>query len=497
MSTLKIFAGQTILYGLSTIIARLLNFVLTPLYIYKFPANIYGIFTTMYSWAAMLNAFLAFGMETTFFRYLHKHENKREDVYSNSLAVILITSGIFITLTLSFAENLAIWMQDGAYSADRVLYIKYFAFILVADALCVIPFASLRAEGRAKRFGLVKLLNISIAIALNLFFIVFIPYLKDHNIIASDWLTSWHRDNWIGYVFLSNLIASIITLFILLPELLRIRIKVNWHMLVDMLVYSFPILIANFSFIINENLDKIFLAKLLPSPQNELNVGIYGAATKIAMFLSIFVQAFRLGAEPFFFSHAKEKNARQTYAVIMDYFIIAMVIVMLALVCNIDILKYFIKGNGAEQKALYWSGLSIVPVLLMGYVFLGIYMSLSIWYKLSDQTYYGLYISGAGAVITILFNYLFIPQYGYFASAWITLFTYFFMVILSYLLGQKKYPIPYHILKNISYISVAGCLSWISYAIFNSNIWIGNFLLIIFFLGTCILERKNLRNLLK
>ncbi|MGK9117437.1 oligosaccharide flippase family protein [Olivibacter jilunii] len=482
------------IYGLSTIIARLLYFVLTPLYVYQYPAKIYGIFTTMYAWAAMLNAFLAFGMETTFFRYLQKYEDKKDKVYGNALFIILITSCIFLSFILLFSKDIAIWMQNGVYSPDRVKYIRYFAFILVIDALCVIPFASLRAQGRPLKFGSIKLANIFIAVGFNLFFIIGVPFIIKHQLPLASWFSSWYKEGWIGYVFIANLIASIATLFILLPELLKIGLKVDKDLLTEMLAYSFPILIANFSFIINENFDKIFLEKLLPHGTSD--IGIYGAVSKIAIFLSIFVNAFRLGAEPFFFSHAKTPNAKTTYALIMDYFIISIVIIFVGLVVNIDILKYFIRGQGMEQQLQYWSGLKIVPILLMAYIFLGIYMNLSIWYKLSDQTRYGLYISGIGALVTIILNYIYIPKYSYVASAWITMITYACMMILSYVLGQKNYPIPYHTFKNLAYIVCAIILSWLSFSIFERNLIIGNGLLLLFLIGIYLKEGPQLKQLL-
>ncbi|GAA4803685.1 polysaccharide biosynthesis C-terminal domain-containing protein [Olivibacter ginsenosidimutans] len=495
MSTLKKFAGQTLIYGLSTIIARLFYFILTPLYVSQYPAKTYGIFTTMYAWAAMFNAFLAFGMETTFFRYLQKHEKEKSKVYSNTLFIIILTSTVFITFVLLFAKDIAIWMKNGVYDPDRVLYVKYFAFILVADALCVIPFASLRAAGKPLKFGLIKLANIFIAIAFNLFFILGIPFLMKHHLLFSDWFASWYRQGWIGYVFLANLIASILTFLMLLPELLKISLKIDGRLLLNMLAYSFPVLIANFSFIINENFDKIFLEKLLP-PETP-DIGIYGAVSKIAIFLSIFINAFRLGAEPFFFSHSKSPNARETYALIMDYFIITMVLIFVGLVCNIEILKYFIKGENLKEQLQYWSGLKIVPVLLMAYLFLGVYMNLSIWYKLSDQTRYGLYISGIGALVTIVLNYIFIPQYSYVASAWITMITYASMMVLSYILGQKNYAIPYHTLKNLLYIGCAIVISWLSFVVFKRNLIIGNGLFVLFMGVAGIVEWKSLRALIR
>jgi O-antigen/teichoic acid export membrane protein len=492
LSTLKKFAGQTLIYGLSTIIARLFNFILTPIFVKTYPTAIYGIFTTVYAWAAILNAIIAFGMETTFFRYLQKNENDKEKVYNNTFIVILFMVVLFVSSTILFTKSIATWILPGESLADTTKYIQYFIFILSADALAVIPFAKIRADGKPLRFGIIKMINIFFVVGFSLLFIIAIPIMLKNNWWGSEWIGTWYKPGWIGYIFIANLIASIVTLLVLLPEILQIRFQFDKKLIANMFWYSFPILIANISFIINENLDKIFLSKLLPEDISKVAIGTYGAVQKIAIFLSIFVQAFRLGAEPFFFSHAKNPNSGKTYAVIMDYFIIFMALVMVGLVANIDILKYFIKGGDPVEQAKYWSGLPVVPILLMGYVFLGIYMNLSIWYKLSDQTRYGLYISVAGAMITIVLNFIFIPYYSFFASAWITLFVYFSMAALSYLWGRKHYPIPYHVSKNIFYILAAAGISWISFSIFNHNLIIGNALFILFITTTYWIERKQI-----
>jgi len=283
------------------------------------------------------------------------------------------------------------------------------------------------------------------------------------------------------------------TLFMLLPEPVKFRPKFNKALFTEMMLYSWPVLIANFSFLINENLDKILLGKLLPVKESATQVGIYVACAKISIFLSIFVNAFRLGAEPFFFSQANNKNASQTYARIMNYFVIAVCLIFVALVANIDLLKYFIKGKDATQTALYWSGLRVVPLLLFGYVSLGIYMNLSVWYKLSDQTKYGLYISGIGAIITIVLNVIFIPLYGYMASAWISLAAYASMMILSYIWGQKNYPIPYNLKKNLAYIISSVILVYLSFYVFKRNLFIGNGLLLLYGAAALYFEWKNLK----
>ena len=267
-------------------------------------------------------------------------------------------------------------------------------------------------------------------------------------------------------------------------------------MLWSMYSYSWPVLIANLSFLVNENMDNLLLGKLLPA--NSLrDVSIYGACRKISVFLSIFINAFRLGAEPFFFNHAKNKNSGHTYARIMDYFVITVSIIFVALIANIELLKYFIKGPDAHQTAVYWTGLPVIPPLVFGYVSLGIYMNLSVWYKLSDQTKYGLYISGIGAIITIILNVIFIPKYSYMASAWTSLIAYTVMMVLSYVWGQKNYPIPYNLTKNVTYITISIVIVFLSFTVFKRNLIIGNALLLLFMLYAFVMERKDLMAILK
>lgn len=495
MSTAKKFAGQTAIYGASTIAGRVLSFFLTPVYTRAYSAGVYGILTTMFGWASILNAVMAFGMETTFFRYLNKYPDNKSKVYNNAFASVLSITIIFLLLTLPFTSNLADFIKVGKNTShqDFQNFILYFIAILIIDAWCVIPFAKIRADGRPGRYGVIKFVNIIIFIALNLIFIWGLPFWTSHQLPGTAWINEWYVKGWVGYVFVSNLIASVITLLLLLPELLKIRFDLDRKMLAEMFTYSWPVLVANISFIINENLDKLLLGKLLPQNISVREVGIYAACAKISLFLSIFVQAFRLGAEPFFFSHAKNKNAGQTYARIMDYFVITVCVIFVALVANIEILKYFIKGHDAKQTAIYWTGLGVIPPLVFGYVSLGIYMNLSVWYKLSDQTKYGLYISGVGAILTIVLNVAFIPKYSYMASAWVSLIAYASMMILSYIWGQKNYPIPYNLKKNLAYIISSIIIVYLSFYLFKRNIFVGNGLLFLFILTALYFEWKNLK----
>ncbi|MBK0382714.1 polysaccharide biosynthesis C-terminal domain-containing protein [Pedobacter sp. SD-b] len=491
MSTIKKFAGETAIYGVSTIASRILNFFLTPIYTKVYSRAVYGIFTEMYSYASILNALLSFGMETTFFRYLNKKEGQKEVIYSNTFMMIAIMSALFLVTCFTFIHPIAVWIQDGRPTplSDYILYIKFFLVILVIDGLSVVPFARLRADGKPGRYATLKLINIITFICLNLFFIFAIPFIIKNNLPLANFFAGWYRQKWVGYVFISNLIASSLTIILLVPELIKLRFRPQKKLIQEMLVYSLPIFVANLSFIVNENLDKIFLGHLLPPSISEAQVGIYGACCKIAIFLSIFINAFRLGAEPFFFSHAKNENAKQTYATIMNYFVLVISLIFVGVVANVEILKHFI---GKE----FWEGLNVVPILLFGYVSLGIYMNLSIWYKLSDQTKYGLYISGAGAIITIILNLIFIPFYGYMASAWVSLIAYTSMMVLSYILGQRNYAIPYHLKKNVAYLISSIVIVWFSFVYFKRDLIMGNALFVIFGLIILYLERHQIKKII-
>lgn len=497
MSVLKKFLGQTAVYGVSTVISRLFNFILTPLFTKAYPTATFGIFTKLYAYASLINAILAFGMESTYFRYLNKHEDKKQEVYNNSFLCIAFIATLFLITGLVFVNPIAAYLTaDLDQLPDYRHYVQYFIGILFLDAICVIPFAKLRAEDRAFKYSVVKFLNIGFFVGLNLFFIYLVPAIIKNNWPMGDWMASWYRTKWVGYVFISNLVASSVTLLMLLPEFLKLQLKFDKELFQKMFSYSWPILVANLSFIVNENLDKIVLSELLPKEVADAQVGIYGAVCKIAIFMSIFITAFRLGAEPFFFSYAKNVNAKKTYAVILHYFVIALALLFVALVANIEILKYFISRDAAHI-AEYWVGLPAVPYLLFGYVCLGIYMNLSIWYRLSDQTRFGLYISIIGAIITIVMNFILIPKYSYMGSAWVSMLAYFVMMVISYLLGQKYYPIPYDLKRILSYLLVSVVLVVLSFWVFDRNLYIGNALLLLFFVGVIYFEKDQLKLILK
>lgn len=497
MSVIKKFLGQTAIYGVSTVLSRLFNFILTPIYTSVYAKSVYGIFTNMYANASLVNAVLAFGMESTYFRYLNKHEDKKQEVYNNSFLFIAFIATLFLSTGLIFSNSIAAYLASSATEiSEYKQYLAFFLWILFVDAICVIPFAKLRADNKAMKYSIAKFLNIGCFVGFNLIFIFVLPAIIKNNWVGDDWLSSWYRHQWIGYVFLSNLIASLATFIFLLPELFKLQLRFDRPLFRSMFSYSWPILIANLSFIVNENLDKIVLKWLLPADIADGEVGIYGAVCKIAIFLSIFITAFRLGAEPFFFSHAKNENAKKTYATILHYFVIALALIFVGLIANIEVLKYFIRGDKGQVDE-YWTGLPAVPFLLFGYVCLGIYMNLSVWYRLSDQTRFGLYISLIGAIITIGLNFILIPRFSYMGSAWVSMGAYFVMMVLSYVLGQKYYPIPYNLKRIFAYLAVSTLIVFSSFFLFDRNIYIGNGMLIAFLVGIIYLEKEDLMRILK
>ena len=497
MSVLKKFLGQTAIYGISTVFSRLFNFILTPIYTKVYAKDVYGIFTNMYANASLINAILAFGMESTYFRYLNKHEDKKQEVYNDAFLCIAFVATLFLITGLIFSSSIASYLASNAAEIqDYKQYVSFFLWILFVDAICVIPFAKLRADNKAIKYSIAKFLNIGCFVGFNLIFIFVLPAILKNQWLGADWLASWYRHQWIGYVFLSNLIASLVTLLFLFPEFLKLQLKFDGPLFKNMFSYSWPILIANLSFVMNENLDKIVMKPLLPADIADGEVGIYGAVCKIAIFLSIFITAFRLGAEPFFFSHAKNENAKNTYATILHYFVIALALIFVGLIANIEILKHFISGDKARM-AEYWVGLPAVPYLLLGYVCLGIYMNLSVWYRLSDQTRFGLYISLVGAGITIALNIVLIPKDSYMGSAWVSMIAYFVMMVLSYVLGQKYYPIPYNLKRIFAYLVVSTVIAFSSFFLFDRNIYIGNAMLLAFLAGIFYVEKEDLMRILK
>jgi O-antigen/teichoic acid export membrane protein len=401
LSVLKKFFKDTIIYGLATVLPRLMNFILVPLHTGKLETSSYSDNTTFYVYAAFFNVLLTYGMETSFFRFFNKSEEKNK-VFSTTFISLVFTTLLFLVLVIIFNQQLSIWLNISPK------YFNILVGLLVLDTLVVAPFAYLRATGRPIKFAAIKISNIVIYVLLNYFFLWAIP---EFNID----FPGYDKSDLVQYIFIANLVASVITLLMLIPYFFKTKLEFSTTIFKQLLNYGWPIMVAGLAYVINENFDKWILPYLLGKDIN----GAYSGCYKIAMFMTIFIQAFRLGAEPFFFSHSKEINAKQTYALIMKYFVIVGSFMLVFIISYLDIFK-----NALVKDESYWQAITIVPIVLLANLCLGIYFNLAIWYKLTDKTIYGMYLSIVGAIITIVFNLVMIDKIGFIASAWATLAAY-------------------------------------------------------------------------
>ena len=447
MNPLKKLAGQTVIYGLSSVVGRLLNYLLVPLYTRYFLPEQYGVVTEMYAYVAFLVVILTYGIETAFFRYSQKVPNKKT-VYSTSLISLLVTSTIFIVIIYVSAQPIANWLQY----PETPEYIKYFALIIGLDAVAAISFAKLREMNNATRFALIRLVNIFVNIGLNLFFIIYCPYAIENELSSVEFVKSVYLEEiGIGYIFIANLIASIVTFLMLLPEMIKsvwIFDKSLWK---NMMIYALPLLIAGLAGMTNETIDRVLLKHLLPDNVNSSSeLGLYGAFYKLSILMILFIQTFRFAAEPFFFAQEKEKNSKKIYADVMKYFVIITSFIFLIVSMFYDFIILFLGEIYRDER-----GFIVVSILLAANLFLGIYYNLSIWYKLSEKTKYGAYLSIFGAVITLTLNFILIPIIGFVGSAWATLACYFSMTVASYFIGKKHYNIPYPLKRIFFYLGLA------------------------------------------
>lgn len=444
MSSIRGLASQTMIYGVSTILGRLLNYMLVPLYSRVFlPEESYA-YTEMYAYVAFFIVLLTYGMETAFFRFSESEDDKQK-VFTTTIISILTTSTIFITLMFFMAQDIATFLQY----ANNPEYITYFALIVGLDAFISIPFAKLRAGKRPVKFAAIQVTQISVNIGLNSILLLLFPYVYSKFPSWQPYL-SWIGDGkpQISFIFIANLAATLVAFILLLPEWITIKLKFDFKLWKRMMRYALPLLILGMAGIANETIDRVLLKYLLPEAIWKHELGVYGMCFKVAIVMSVFIQAFRYAAEPFFFSKYKEHDARETYADIMKYFVIILAGMFLTIMLYMDIVKYFV---GKE----YYEGLKIVPVLLYSHLFLGIFYNLSIWYKLTGQTRFGAYISITGTIITISINITLIPVMGYMGSAWANFICYTTMAVLSYILGQKYYKIPYNIKKILLYMGLS------------------------------------------
>lgn len=489
LNPFKKLASDTAIYGMSSIIGRTLNWFLMPLYVGIFAPEVYGIVTNLYSFVAFFMVFLTYGMETGFFRFASKSSNP-EKVYSTSLISLAFTSFVFIVIVGFTKSHLAELINY----PNHPEYILWLAIILAIDAITAIPFAQLRIKNRPIKFAFLKFVNIGANISFNLFFLLLCPKLAENP--NSFVHVIYSADIGVGYVFISNLLASLVTLVILTPDMFKISFQFDKALLTKMLSYSFPILIVGLAGVANQHIDKILIPFLLPEDQNPMEqLGIYGAVVKIAVLMNMFIQAFRYAFEPFFFSQAKGKDDTKMHATIMKYFVIFGLLIFLGMVFYIDVLRLL------NWNPKYYEGFSIVPVILLANLFFGIYFALSMWYKLTDMTRYGAYIAVGGSILTISLNFLLIPVFGYKGSAYTILICFFGMMVVSYFLGQKYYPIPYNLKRILSYFIIAGLLFVIS--IFTNSLTSvlkygsHTILLVIFLTAVVILEKSELNRLFK
>ncbi len=432
MAGVKSLAKETAIYGVSSIVGRFLNYLLVPVYTIALPASSggYGVVTNIYAWVALILVLLTCGMETGFFRFANKGQDDPMRVYSTTLLSVSIGSLVFVALGLLFLEPIAGWLEYG----EHPWYIGMMMIVVAMDAIQSIPFAYLRYKKRPIKFAALKLLFIFLNIALNLFYYVIL------------------EGNDVGYAFLFNLVCTSVVMVCMIPELRGFTYVLDKELLKRMLRYSLPLVILGVAGILNQVADKIIFPFVYPDEaEATIQLGIYGAASKIAMIMAMFTQAFRFAYEPFVFGKSKEKDSREMYAQAMKFFIIFTLLAFLAVMFYLDILRHVIGRD-------YWDGLRVVPIVMAAEIFMGIYFNLSFWYKLIDETRWGAYFSLTGCIILILMNIFLVPQYGYIACAWAGFTGYGVAMLLSYFVGQKKYPIQYDLKAIGMYVLLAAVL---------------------------------------
>jgi O-antigen/teichoic acid export membrane protein len=453
MNPLKKLAGQTAIYGVSSIIGRVLNFLLTPLYTRVFERASYGVVTELYAYVAFLIVFLTYGMETAFFRFGSKAESEKEQkqVFSTAFLAVASTTLLFLAFVLLNLDSVA-----GSLGYDETPeYIVFFAIIVSLDVLSTIPLARLRLREKAIPFASINLASIFANIGLNLFFLIWCPLaLEDPANFSHSFVESFYVPEFgIGYIFLSNLISSAIKFLLLIPWLGEAKSGFNTPIFKKLISYSLPLLLLGLAGIVNETFDRAYFTRLsgLPELEAKRQLGVYGASYKVAMLLSIGIQAYRFAAEPFVFSLKSGAEGKKTQADIMKYYVIFASLICLVILCFLDVAMLLIGEDYREGKG-------VVPILLLAYLFFGALFNLSFWYKLNDRTIYGALIAIIGAIVTIGMNIILVPKIGYYGSAYATLGAYTIMLVVSYFLGKKHYAIPYNILELASFAGLAGLL---------------------------------------
>jgi O-antigen/teichoic acid export membrane protein len=444
LSNIKKLAGETLWYGGSTIAAKLINYLLTPLlthsdYVSK---DQYGQIGIIYSLMPIFSILFTYGFETAYFKF-SSDKNANKNIY-NTAALSILSTTFFFTILLWLTKD-SIGSFIGLQNFPSI--IKLMILIIALDTITAIPFARLRQENKPRKYAAAKVVGVLVNILLTWFFIGYCP---THNTPGS-WVSLVFNSstNPITYVVLANFIQAFVTLLFLYKEVLQVRFSFDYTLWKQMLIYAAPLILVGLGGMINETMDRIMLLKWLPGEQiyKQTQVGIYNANYKLSILITLFIQAFKMSAEPFFFKQAQGINPQKTYAKVMKFFVMIISVMFLAVSLFLPIWKYI---NGSS----YWEGLVVVPALLMANIFLGIYYNLSVWYKLSNKTLYGAWITLIGTVITIVGNYIFIPIYGYSACALTTCICYGTMMVISFIWGQKNYPIPYAWKKLVAYLCI-------------------------------------------
>ena len=449
MANLKSLAKDTAIYGLSSIVGRFLNYLLVPLYTAKLSAASggYGVITNVYAYTALLMVILTYGMETTFFRFANKEGENPQTVYTTTLVSVGFTSLLFVILVLLFRNPVSAFIGYPGHES----YVWVMAITVAIDAFQCIPFAYLRYRKRPMKFAALKLLNIFMAIALNIVFFLVLPNMYDS--CGGSRIAARVYDPTVGagYAFYINLFCSAVLTFFFWKELFGVRYSFDKTLLRRMLSYSWPILVLGIAGILNQTADKILFPKIYTGSDAHTQLGIYGAASKIAMIMAMITQAFRYAYEPFVFGKSKDKDNRDTYAKAMKYFVIFTLLAFLVVVGYMDVLRHIIGRD-------YWDGLRVVPIVMAAEIMMGVYFNLSFWYKLIDKTIWGAYFSGVGCVVLIAVNVIFVPRYGYMACAWAGFAGYATAMTLSYVVGQRKYPIAYPVKDIAIYVLLTAVL---------------------------------------
>ncbi|WBA41612.1 oligosaccharide flippase family protein [Hymenobacter canadensis] len=472
MSVAKKLASQTAVYGISSIVGRVLTYLLVPVYTARFAAADYGIVTGLYAYVSFLNVVFTYGLETTFFRFANRAGADRQELYDRVLSLLLVSSVVLAGLLAWQADTL---LQLLGLPAGHERYVLWLALVLSLDAVAAIPFAQLRLRNQARRFASIRMASIMLNVALNMFFIVACP-----DILAGKYLTVlqplvvrlYDPTIGVGYVFLANLAASAFTLLLLAPELLQLRFRLALAPLRPLLTYAYPIMLMGMAGMVNETLDRIMLPSWLPpnfypGKSSLTAVGIYGACYKLSIFMQLVIQAFRYAAEPFFFSQSSDKNSPATFAMVLKWFTLCCAVIFVGVSLNLEILaEQFLK------RAEYREGIAVVPVLLLANLFLGVYWNLSVWFKLTDKTYIGTYIGAAGAVLTIVLNFLLIPVLGYMGSAIATLACYFMMAAVCWWLGERHFPVPYPVARLLGWLALASGVVALGWFVPVSGYWL-------------------------